>query len=246
MTRSRNIVGLIGLTVALSGCATSYSLAPSGETAQLAKYSNGRATIESTKSHGSVRVGLAQAYDGRLSVSISAYNNTDQPFDFGYTNIAIRTPAAAIHLVDADQMNREIKRAAGWAAFGAAMQGASANYQAGQPTTTYGTAYASSAYGSAYGTYTATTYDPARAALAQQQANAIEAQQLQQIAANREARLSSVDMEILKRTTIEPHQAGGGIVMADKPSFPGQTPHQVTVRVDWAGDTHEFLFDVKP
>jgi hypothetical protein len=75
--------------------------------------------------------------------------------------------------------------------------------QAGYVHTT-GNINAYGTYGSAYGTYSATTYDPLRAQLAQQSANAQTANDVAALRQQSEANLVSLQQTMLKDNTILP------------------------------------------
>ena len=88
--------------------------------------------------------------------------------------------------------------------------------------------------------YTATTYDPLRAQLAQNVANAQTQDDFANIQAQGEQNLSQLQHTILKDNTVMPGEWVGGTIVLDQPAYSGGAPKSYTITVDFAGEQHEF------
>jgi hypothetical protein len=148
-----------------------------------------------------------------------------------------------VRLYRYEELVQEEKTRQAWLAFGAALGGvgrAMSASNAGYVTTT-GSVYGHSPYGPAYGTYTATTYDPLRAQIAQQNAAAQTDADFAAIRASGERSLAQVQMTILKDNTVMPGEWIGGTIILAPPEFGGDAPStSYTVVVDFGGELHEF------
>jgi hypothetical protein len=113
----------------------------------------------------------------------------------------------------------------------------------------YSNAYASQSqtYGRVGNTsFSATTYNPALAnALNQQTADEVGAS-FQNINATLNNVLGSLNGSILQTTTVQPGRAFGGEMIVDrpKPVSGSAVPQKITVKVQFAGEEHDFSFDL--
>lgn len=92
-----------------------------------------------------------------------------------------------------------------------------------------------------HGTYTATTYDPLRAQIAQQNANYETREDFAALRAQGEQNLSQLQNTILKDNTVMPGEWIGGTIVLDPPGYSGSAPKSYAITVDFAGEQHEFL-----
>lgn len=88
--------------------------------------------------------------------------------------------------------------------------------------------------------YTATTYDPLRAQVAQNVANAETANDFAAIQAQGEQNLAQLQNTILKDNTVMPGEWVGGTIVLDHPAYSNGAPKSYVITVDFAGEQHEF------
>lgn len=136
-----------------------------------------------------------------------------------------------------EEQNRQTVAAIGAALAGAgrAMSAANAGY-----VNTTGSVNAYSPYGNSYGTYTATTYDPLRAQVAQNMASAQTANDFDRIQAQGEANLGMLQQTILKDNTVLPGEWYGGTVVLDPPAQNDKGASNFEILVPFAGEEHVF------
>lgn len=127
------------------------------------------------------------------------------------------------------------------AALGVAFSGAARAYSAANAgyVSHTGSVYSSGPYGSSYGTYHGTSYDPARAQLAQQAASAQTQFDMATVQAEGEKNLAALQNTILKDNTVMPGEWIGGTVVLDVPQSDATTK-PYTITVNFAGEQHEF------
>ena len=115
------------------------------------------------------------------------------------------------------------------------MSAANAGY-----TNTTGSFNSYGAGGTAYGTYSATTYDPLRAQVAQQAANAQTANDVAMLRAEGEQNLNRLQQTILKDNTVMPGEWYGGSIVLDPPAQADSGTSSYSIVVDFAGEQHTF------
>lgn len=91
-----------------------------------------------------------------------------------------------------------------------------------------------------YGTYTATTYDPLRAQIAQDVASAQTREDFAAIQAQGEQNLAALEHTILKDNTVMPGEWIGGTIVLEPPAYSGSAPKSYVITVDFGGEQHEF------
>ncbi len=234
------------VALCLSACGTTVQLAPQADATEHVFYADGHPVMISSKVN-SVSVGLNSEvfrYNDRVTFFVGVRNMTATPIDFSPSNVTFRVGAEQSKVYSYDELVAEENRREGWQAFalglaaaGRAMSAASAGY-----STTYGTASVYSPSGSAYGTYSGTTYDPAKAAIAQQAANAETREEFSQAANEQAAARVFLQQTILKRNTVLPGQTVSGGVVADLPS-PDDHPEDALVTVHLNGESYFFRFN---
>ena len=128
-------------------------------------------------------------------------------------------------------------------AFGAALSGAGRAISASNAgyVNTTGTVNSYGPYGPSYGTYTATTYDPLRAQLAQQAANAQTREDFANLQAQGEQNLTELQHTILKDNTVMPGEWVGGTIVLEPPQSSGSASKTYSIAVEFGGEQHEFL-----
>lgn len=242
----RSICLVVAIAVFVSGCASTYSLKAEAIGKQAVRFDGGRPELVSETSSAAIRVSpRATSFQNRMSIAVVIFNKADHPVNFGYENIKVNTGSGIpIRLFTYDQLRKEARDAATWAAVATALSAGAQSYAASQPSTinTYGSSYGSAGFS----TYSARTtiYNPAAAAagnaIAQQNAR----QDMQNISQALEGTLNRLDGSILRTTTVDPRTAFGGEIVVDKPKFSkGEVPY-VIITVDVEGEEHEFKFSI--
>ena len=233
--------------LSLGACATSYSVTPVAGAAQNLTYDHGSAVVMSKKENGAVRVApTSTAFQGRMSLGVVAFNDSKVSANLGTENVHVFTAAGApVPIFTYEQLAKEAKTRAAWAAFAVALSAGANAYAASQPTTvtTYGTAYGSRGGAVNYSS-TATVYNPANAALANSINQAQTSRTMGQIGATLDATLAGLGNSVLRTTTVEPGSAFGGNVIIGKPKFAKGEDQALRVLVNFNGEEHEFHFSV--
>ena len=174
---------------------------------------------------------LVQA-GSRPAFTVVVRNNGRSPITLHETSIraeqAVKGKAVAVRVFRYDELVQEEQNRQTMAAFGAALSGAAnvmAASNAGYVNTT-GSVTTYGPGGARYGTYAATTYDPLRAQIAQQNASAQTAANFEQIRADGDANLSRLEATILKDNTVMPGEwSGGTVVLAPPARAEGAAPN---------------------
>lgn len=228
----------------LSGCASTYTMTPVISSDQTVRYDQGRATTDQVGKQGAVKVTPVRvAEDGRLVFAVAALNTSNTPVTFGVENISMLDATGnGVRVFTHDELVRQAKNRATWAAVATALAGASAAYAANQNA--YRTTNATMmAPGGRLYTYSAQTYDPTAAAIGTAAATAATGATLYAISNTLDRTIAGLGEEILQTTTIDPNQAWGGQVIAAK--LPGSSwPRDVEIKVQWNGETFPFKFKV--
>jgi hypothetical protein len=142
-----------------------------------------------------------------------------------------------------DELVQEEQNRQAVAAFAVALSGAARAYSAANAgyVNTTGSVNAYTPYGNSYGTYSATTYDPLRAQIAQQNASAQTGEDIANLQAQGEHNLAQLQNTILKDNTVMPGEWIGGTIVLDPPQYSGGNSQSYTVNIDFGGERHEFL-----
>jgi hypothetical protein len=235
------LVGCIGAL--LSGCATTYEITPLAIGTTTTRYEQGVPLTASNMPSGSVQVKpLGVNNQGRLMFGVAAVNQSPAPANFGIENISLFSDIGLpIRLFTHDELERQAKNAATWAAVAVAVAGADSAYAASQ------NAY-STTTGSIYGRHGTTnfvsqTYDPTAAALGVGAASAATAAGLIAINRSLDDTIANLNGRILRTTTIDPGQIYGGQVVSDHIKL--DKPKIVVIHVGFNNDDHEFRYTVK-
>ncbi|AHB50350.1 hypothetical protein W911_14640 [Hyphomicrobium nitrativorans NL23] len=151
--------------------------------------------------------------------------------------------SAAVRVYRYDELVQEEQTRQAMAAVGAALAGAGramSAANAGYVNTTGSFNAYRPGYGTAYGTYSSTTYDPLRAQIAQQAANAETTADFAALRAQGESNLMSLQQTILKDNTVMPGEWYGGSIVLDAPEKTGNEMIAYSIVVIFAGEEHVF------
>ena len=234
------LVGAIA-ALALSSCATTYSITPVDTGAATVTYGDGVPTTDLELAHGAVQVTpLGVAANGRLTFAVAGYNKLAVPSAFGPEHFAAHVGQAPLALYSYDQLEQEAQTAAAWATFAVALSGAAAVYVANDQAwqTTDSTLYTPDG---AY-TVSSTTYDPALAAMGTAAATAMTVEGMNLIGQQLDAAQARLGDTILQSATIDPQQAHGGYIVVARPKR--RPPYVVHVSAHWNGEDYRFHFHV--
>jgi hypothetical protein len=233
MVRKFAFIGL--LAIALSGCASEYSISPTPGEGQQMRYAQGLPTLYSVKRLGAIQLTPLKVSDGmRLAFGIAAFNRSTIPSNFGAENVSIeQADGTPDKVFTSNELIHEARVGARWKAFATALAGGLAS--ASSYSTTRGTAYTPVGRLS----FSSTSYDPGRAAEIQTETR----ENIADIRTSLDHAVSSIHQESLQTTTVNPGDSYGGIVIAAKLSS-GQYPQSISLRVNWNGEDHDFRFVV--
>lgn len=236
----------------LNGCVTYGRISAVAQGEQKEIFRDGRQALYSPKTH-IVTVGLPvdKVQSGtRVDFALVVRNGSDRDVVFSTEDITIATQGKAetenVKVFSHEELVAEEKTRQAWMLAAAAMQGISASVNAANAgySNTYGT-YSGSAYSNtgrtAYGqgTYSATTYNPALAAMAQSAAQTESNLRIAQIAEQGRGNLATLASAILKKETIFPGGWHGGLVRVQMPPAQDE-PTEFLFTVKVGGEPHIF------
>ena len=233
------IAAAMAVSMAVSACATSYTVAPRASADQEIRYLQGQATTYSDMDHGAVQVTpLGVNEQGRLVFGVAAFNETDKASNFGIENIVAGANGAPLRIFTHAEMERQAKNAATAALVLAVVAGAASAYAAQQNATS------TSTYSTPRGTYTYRHYNPLAAQVGVSLAAAGTAATTAGIASTLDATLEGLSATVLQTTTVDPDEAFGGQVTTDRVAVPSAGSLDAMLSVSWNGDMHVFHWDV--
>lgn len=227
---------------ALAGCETTeYTMAPSTDEASTVSYDHGVATVASDKENSTVKVtpiGFTQR--GRIRLAVAVLNKSNRPANLGYENVELTDELGnPLHKLDRNELVRIAKQQAAMAQFAVALSGAAQAYSNAyaSQSTTYGYVGNTS--------FSATTYNPALNSALNERTGAQTGAALTNINLGLNNVIASLNGSILQTTTVQPNQFFGGEMIIDKPPPKDSNALQkILVHVNFAGDQHEFHFDL--
>lgn len=233
------IAAIVAASMAVSACATSYTVAPRASADQEIRYLNGQATTYSDMGNGAVQVTpLGVNEQGRLVFGVAAFNETDKPSNFGIENVVAGADGVPLRVFTHAEMERQAKNAATAAMVAAVLVGAASAYAAQQNATTTSTYY------TPRGTYSYRHYNPVAAQIGTSVAAVSTAATTAGIASTLDATLQGLSATVLQTTTIDPDEAFGGQVTTDRVKVPAEGSLDAMLSVSWNGDMHVFHWDV--
>lgn len=239
----RHMFSAICIGVLLSGCATTYEITPMAIGATTTRYEQGVPMTASNLPSGSVQVKPVGVNDqGRLMFGVAAINQSPASVNFGIENVSMFSEVGLpIRLFTHDELERQAKNAATWAAVAVAFAGAASAYAATQ------NAY-STTTGSIYGprgttNFVSQTYNPTAATLGVGAASAATAAGLIAINRSLDDTIANLNGRILQTTTIDPGMIYGGQIVSDRVKL--DKPKVVVIHVGFNNDDHEFRYTVK-
>lgn len=237
-------VAIIGIAAfALTGCGTTYSIAPIPDASQQVRYERGSATVFSEKQLGAVQVTpLGVNGDDRVGFGIAVFNKSGAPANFGTENLSlVQQDGSPGKVMTSIELEHEAKVKAGWAEFAVALAAGMRAYAASQSavSTTTGTAFTPVGPVSYY----SQTYNPALAQANMEIASVETHNDLQSIQTSLDRSVSEIRDRTLQTTTVNPGESYGGIAVVDELSS-STFPQDVTLHVSWNGEDHMFRFTI--
>jgi hypothetical protein len=243
------LIGSQGLYAAAPAKTLYLDLTVAGEH-QRSRMDAGVEAIDSSYAHSSIRI---QEDENKVSkrgqFSISAFNASNTPSNFGTENITIAfgdgAPVAAISY---DRLLKEEKNRQMWAAIATGLSAVGNSLSASQAGYSSGSAsYSGTTYGrygtsNSYGTASYSGYNGAAAYAAQADANAQNEAMFDRLASSNAANREALKAN-LRTNTIDPGTGFGGMVTFELTPEARKLkgPVAVHITVDFAGDKHEFL-----
>lgn len=257
MLRSSISAAFFASILVMAGCASSDQIRLVANEGQQAITRDGIPTLVSQKRHVVMLRPNSRLVKSasRPAFTIVVRNQGDGPEDLHETSIsASRTVdhgrPVSLRVYKYDELVQEEESRQAVAAFGVALAGAGRAFSAANAgyTTTTGSVYGNS-YGSVgntpfrssgFGTYTATTYDPLRAQVAQDLAQAQTSADFAAVRAQGEQNLASLQSTILKDHTLLPGEWHGGTIVLDCPEKSETGSARYTISLNFGGEMHEF------
>ena len=242
------IILALAAAAALTSCATNYSVEPVATVGQEVRYDNGAPTTESVKIASAVRISPARtSFEDRLELRVASLNLGQEAFDIGPESVRVITSEGRpMRTWTRAMLAREAKSRARWAELAAALSATADSYAASQAadTHTYGAVKATKGRRTADASFKMTTRDDARAIALQQDIDDRTSAEMAAIKDGLAKTLDALDGHMLQRTTVDPGEFSGGIVVVDRPKFAEAEPQSVDVLVTVAGERHRFTFRV--
>lgn len=226
-------------TLAVSACATSYSVKPVAAEGQTIRYVSGQATTFAEGRKGSVQVTpLGVNEKGRLVFGVAAFNNGAEATTLGVENMTATAGGAPLRIFTHAELERMAKNDATIAMVATALAGAASAYAATQgPTYT-------STYSTPRGVYRYQSTDyVAQAALAGA-AVAGAAVTMKQINDTLDGTLAALQGQILQTTTVDPETSFGGQVITDRVAIPSEGVLDALLTVAFNSEVYQFRWDV--
>lgn len=233
------IVAVAAASMTASACATSYTMTPHPTDGQTVRYVQGRATIFAEGTNGAVQVtALGPNEKGRLLYSVAAQNRSQEVHNFGTENVSLSANGAPVRVFSYNELERMAKNDATTAMVLMALAGGVAAASAYSGPTSTSTTH------TPYGTYHTSTTNYAAQAVAASAATAATAVQMRQISDNLDGTLANLGMNVLQTTTIDPDDAFGGQVIADRVAIPKAGELGTTLTVRFAGEEYVVNFGI--
>jgi len=237
---------LILMTACLvAGCVSHDRLNLEASNGQLALVRNGQPILVSNKKNVVLLFPVQATLNARdrPSFVVMIKNNGKQMSTFTVSQVSAQceTPSgiAPLHVYSYEELRQEEQSKQRRQMFAAALTGLGRSLQATSSgyVTTNGTVS-----GSTYafsGTYTSTTYDPARVAAAQSAAQEQTAAEFDAIRVQGAKKLEALNYSVLKDNTLLPSEVYAGIITLKAPDkTDGKAKYTITI--PFAGETHSF------
>ena len=218
----RKILVLACWALPAMAAAESYGVVPAKSPDLLVRYTHGAPILISVMPHGIVQVApIKSRIDGRLQLSIVAYNSGPSAANLGYENIRITAAEGApVELYSYDHLKHEANKQATIARIGLVVGAALNGYATGQES----------------------RYSPVAAAI-DRRTNAEYAQGWDEgIQEKLNATMDRLDGDVLQTTTIDPGEAAGGEVVAGKPKLTNGLSPRYDMTVSFNGESHLISF----
>lgn len=255
-------VPAICLAFALGACTTVHTVSPVAGEGQQLRFDGGIGQLTSTGKQSVVMVQpIAESFSSRVELVVTASNISQTPIDLIPEGISISDiRGRKLALVSYSRAVQEARNAAVSTRLAIESDRNAALAAVAQPaTTTTATATAATgaaaaatptgqpvAVGTVANSQSATvqaTYDPVRAQAAAAAARAEADARRLELEARLNAQTEALGASMLRRTTVDPGETAGGVLVADglrKGSGP------LTMEVRMGEDVHTFRFDVQP
>ena len=249
MDHIRSAILASAVTFSLFGCAQPQQLQLVAGPGQETAYRDGLPALVSRKHHSVMLRPNSALVPGneRPAFTLVVRNGGGKPENLMISEISahqtVNGKPQQVRLYRYEELVQEERTRQAWLAFGAAIGGvgrAMSASNAGYVTTT-GSVHGYGRNGSMYGTYSATSYDPLRAQIAQQSAAAQTEADFAAIRASGEQSLAQLQMTILKDNTVMPGEWIGGTIVLAPPEYAEKSPStSYSVTVNFGGELHEF------
>ncbi len=242
----RNMIVALGC-IALAGC-SSQQINLTAAPGQQAIVRDGLPALVSRKKHLVMVRPNSRIIKGsaRPAFTVVVRNQGSQPGNLLESSISASQSLAgksvSVRVFRYDELVNEEQTKQTVAAFGSALAGmgrAMSASNAGYVNTT-GSFNAYGSAGNSYGTYSATTYDPLRAQVAQQAANAETSADFARLREQGEQNLQALQQTILKDNTVLPGEWIGGSIVLEPPQKPDKGATTYTIVIEFAGEQHTF------
>jgi hypothetical protein len=244
---------LLALLTETVGCASQkIALVPAAD--QEAIVRNGVPALISRKKHLVMLRPNTRLLKGnaRPAFTLVVRNQSTKPetlFESSITaNQVVAGKSSIVRIYRYEELVSEEETRQAIAAFGTALSAAGRSMSAANAgyVNTTGSVSTYGPYGVQQGTYSATTYDPARAQIAQDIASAETRADVAQVQAQGQANLGALQATILKDNTVMPGEWYGGTIVLAPPERPDQGPTAYSITINFGGEEHTFAISQVP
>jgi hypothetical protein len=218
----RKLLVLAFWTLPAMAAAESFGVLPAKSPDLLVRYNHGAPVLISVMPHGIVQISpIKSRIDGRLQLSVVAYNSGPGATNLGYENIRISTAdGASLELYSYDHLKHEANKRATISRIGLVVSAAVNGYVSGRES----------------------GYSPTAAAIDRRTNEDDEQAWEQRIQDKLDTTMEHLDGDVLQTTTIDPGEAAGGEVVAAKPKFNNGLSPRFDMTVNFNGETHLISF----
>jgi hypothetical protein len=243
MTRFRLMFAAAALSLAVP------TVASTGETVvqpvqignETIRFEKGVPTLDLVKSRGAVQVTPLGMDHGSYVFGVAVFNGTDVPVNFDITDISAQVGAQPLGVFTVDQLISRAKNRKTWSQIGVALIGGLGAAVAASQRDHY-----SSSYHSRYGSGRVRISAPSLAGQLQAQRfqdDTVDA--IGQMQAQLDETRARLGDEIVQLTTVDQRGSYAGKIILTKIT-PSAQPQQITIAVNWNGQTYPFAFQFAP
>lgn len=220
--------------------ADKYVVQPVQLGAEIARFEQGRATVDLEQAHGAVQVRPMPFDHGSVVFGIAVYNDGQAPANIDLPNVAVRINGQRVALYSAETLAKRAKHRAMWTQIGLAALGGVAAAAAASQRDHYRSTFVTPHGGIYHSSFSAPSAAGQVAAAAALAGTGVGIARVQQ---QLDTTLDMIDGETVQLTTVDPGDSYAGQIVVAKTQLKG-TPDRIDMVVSWNGELYPFAFQV--